>query len=58
MLLTTNALEEVIKKIFDDSDGEDDLLGLVLDCDVDGNQIPKHLYLLTFFLRMRLWIIM
>ena len=38
MSLTTYTLEEVTKKIFDDSDGEDDLLDLVPDCDVDSEQ--------------------
>ena len=38
MSLTTYMLEEVTKKIFDDSDGEDDLLDLVPDCDVDSEQ--------------------
>ena len=38
MSLTTYMLEEVTKKIFDDSDGEGDLLDLVPDCDVDNEQ--------------------
>ena len=38
MSLTTYTLEEVTKKIFDYSDGEDDLLDLVADCDVDSEQ--------------------
>ena len=44
MSLTTYTLEEVTEKNFDDSDGEDDLHDLAPDCDVDSEQIPKHLY--------------
>ena len=41
MSLTTNTFEKVTEKIFDDSDGEDDLLDLVPDCDVDSEQNPQ-----------------
>ena len=42
MSLTTYTLEEITEKNFDDSDGEDDLLDLVPDCDIDSEQNPQE----------------